>query len=636
MLKALYDYASRHDLIPPPGYVEKTVKAYVSLSTYDTDFAEIEMGGEKNVLCPDIGSLSNGKDKCNVLAEKRSVIFGDTSSAKSRFFWDAMRETAEYEPVIRACLNIMEKPELIEKINQKLDSHKIKVGDRIAFKVDGKAILNSDNIQNWWQEFRKQFLQSKEEVDSICMITGQPINPVATTSKITGLRSVGGHSSGDALICFDKAAFCSYGLKKAENAPVSEESFAAVKAALDSLLKEAPILSGMKFVHWYDCEIGHREDPVYQCGDFDFFKDENDDEEEEETTELEKQQKEFAAVKNADRLIQSVESGEQTAALNSNYYILLLSGVGGRIMIRRYERGKYADLQKNLQMWYQDLELINASGKASISACKLKARLIRLLKYKMSDAKKFERLKDELTGVAPSILMAILTGGRLPDTVAERALRYIRSQMLASSESGNFAGQGKNTKQKSSSSSDKRRVQIPDGRACQWLKVWLIRKKRAEGEEAFLMNAYNLEHPSPAYHCGGLMAVYAYIQQKAIEGVNAGVIQRYYASASRTPAMVLSRLARLANHHLAKLKKTKYFEDRLAELYCALGDKIPVTLNLEEQSYFALGYYQKWAELHTSKANNEMGLFSEDDEEMEQILEIEDETEMELAEDKEE
>lgn len=122
------------------------------------------------------------------------------------------------------------------------------------------------------------------------------------------------------------------------------------------------------------------------------------------------------------------------------------------------------------------------------------------------------------------------------------------------------------------------------------------------------MKTYNLEHPSPAYHCGGLMAVYAHIQQRAIEGVNAGVIQRYYASASRTPAIVLSRLARLCNYHLAKLEKTKYLESRLEELYCALGDEIPVTLNLEEQSYFALGYYQKWAELHTPRAKKEMGL----------------------------
>lgn len=639
MLKALYDYAESHRLVPPPGYVEKPVKAYVSLSESDVDFAEIEMGGEENVRCPDIGSLANGKDKCNVLAEKRSVIFSDEPTAKTQFFWDALREAGEYEPAIRVCMGIMQKPELIDKINQKLDSHKVKASDRIAFKVDGKVLLNSDNIQAWWQEFRKQFVKTKESAATVCMISGQSIIPVATTSKITGLQSVGGHASGDALICFDKPAFCSYGLKKAENAPVSEEAFAAVKAALDSLLQEAPILSDMRFVHWYDCEVGREEDPIYQCGDFDSLKEtddeavsqeskasvsnalefyeEDDDEEEEQLTDIEKQQEEKSAVKNADKLIRSVESGERTAALNSTYYILLLSGVGGRIMIRRYMRGKYADLQKNLQMWHRDLQLTNAFGTATIPECKLKARLIRLLKYKKADAKVFERLKNELAGITPSIVMAILTGGRLPDAVAERALRYIRSQMLSSSESGSSDGQNQNAKQRDSGQSDRRRAQSLDGWACQWLKVWLIRKKRAEGEETFLMNTYNLQHPSPAYHCGGLMAVYAHIQQRAIEGINAGVIQRYYASASRTPAMVLGRLTTLCNYHLAKLEKTKYLEDRLAELYGALGDKIPVTLNLEEQSYFALGYYQKWAELHTPKAKKEMGLSAEDENEIE-------------------
>ena len=90
MLKALYDYAESRRLVPPPGYVEKSVKAYVSLAENDADFVEIEMGGEKNVLCPDIGSLANGKDKCNVLAEKRSVIFSDEPTAKNQFFWDAL------------------------------------------------------------------------------------------------------------------------------------------------------------------------------------------------------------------------------------------------------------------------------------------------------------------------------------------------------------------------------------------------------------------------------------------------------------------------------------------------------------------------------------------------------------------
>ena len=32
MLKALYDYAMKNNLVLPPGYSNKTIKAYVSLS----------------------------------------------------------------------------------------------------------------------------------------------------------------------------------------------------------------------------------------------------------------------------------------------------------------------------------------------------------------------------------------------------------------------------------------------------------------------------------------------------------------------------------------------------------------------------------------------------------------------------
>lgn len=69
-----------------------------------------------------------------------------------------------------------------------------------------------------------------------CLITGQPTAPLATLPVISGLQVVGGHSRGEALFCFDKSAFQSYGLKQSANAPVSEEAFAVVKEAMNDLL----------------------------------------------------------------------------------------------------------------------------------------------------------------------------------------------------------------------------------------------------------------------------------------------------------------------------------------------------------------------------------------------------------------
>ena len=126
-----------------------------------------------------------------------------------------------------------------------------------------------EGIPDWWQTFRKQLSENKNSSKRPCIITGNLSEPIATVPPITGLYSVGGHARGDALICFDKNAFCSYGLKQAANAPVSESAINAVKATLDTLLEDAPSLAGMKFVHWYDTDSPKENDPVFTD---DFFR----------------------------------------------------------------------------------------------------------------------------------------------------------------------------------------------------------------------------------------------------------------------------------------------------------------------------------------------------------------------------
>ena len=96
------------------------------------------------------------------------------------------------------------------------------------------------------------------------------------------------------------------------------------------------------------------------------------------------------------------------------------------------------------------------------------------------------------------------------------------------------------------------------------------------------------------------MAICAAIQQKAMPEMNTGIVQRYYASACQSPALVLGILSRKCHIYLDKINRieiVEVFEKQLSQVSLAVGDQIPKTLNLEEQSYFALGYYQKWAEL---------------------------------------
>ena len=156
MLKALYDYGLRRQLTLPPGFIEKTVKAYISLSE-DNDHVSIYLGDDEQVPCPDMGSLAQGRDKCNVLVEKRSIVVPDAPAdgakpaAKSAFFLETLRDASEEEPLLKTCVRALETPEIAEAIRAELDRMKIKPGDRISFRVNGNSMVESEQIRRWWR-----------------------------------------------------------------------------------------------------------------------------------------------------------------------------------------------------------------------------------------------------------------------------------------------------------------------------------------------------------------------------------------------------------------------------------------------------------------------------------------------------
>jgi CRISPR-associated protein Csd1 len=139
----------------------------------------------------------------------------------------------------------------------------------------------------------------------------------------------------------------------------------------------------------------------------------------------------------------------------------------------------------------------------------------------------------------------------------------------------------------------------------------ILNRNRKEGEP--MIEAKVFETSDPAYNCGRLLAIFDDLQMQAhsykLEG--AGVVERYYGSASSAPNSAFGILWRLHQHHLRKIsqkgdkgKQAAYaIKQRIAgiaALFPAPGPNLPPqfprTFNLQEQGRFALGFYQQMAE----------------------------------------
>jgi len=594
VLTELYQHALKENLAVRPGFKRKRVKAYLCLSS-EGKFLGIELRekGAPDVYAPDVGAAALGTRYCNPLVEKAQIplrIIKDEAKdknipTKSDFYLSMLDDGAVDEPCFAIIAQALRDGETVAAMERAMEEQKLKGADPVSFMVDGLPIEQSEKYFSWWENFRAQFSPTQTGDHPRCLITGQAAPAMATVPKVSGLLAVGGHTSGDAFLCFDKDAFQSYGLKKSANAPVSEEAMTAVNAALADLLRKAEILGGAKLVHWYSGPITEDEDliPVLFNPGWD-----NGSYESEETAGND----EKSALRTAQKLIESIWIGKPPEQLSARYYILPLSGAGGRMMVRGWYEGSYEELYQNIRLWFDDLSLVRWNGKGLAPLPKLKALCTRMLKPGGDPKKIWDRMDKELPNLLGRVLNAVIKAGPLPDEAAVRVLHYIRSAILAGEQDeGSRPGQFEH-----------------ETLAFQLLKAWLIRKRRERGDDKPMGVEKTDRAESAAYCCGQLMATYVAIQQTAMPEVGVGLAQRYYTAASNGPALVIGRLAKLAQHHLSKLDKglSIYYERCLSEIYVRIGDsKIPTMLSIEQQAEFALGYYQQRAALYSTSASKE-------------------------------
>jgi CRISPR-associated protein Csd1 len=562
MLGTLVRYARAHDLVAEPGFAPKTIRWGLACDSEGRFLQVLPLAedpkspGRTFRKCPELSQpeLKRGGPGCrHFLADSADVVAlladGEPDAkllAKHAYFTGLLRQAAAVLPVLAGIAGSLDDPEVLAEIRSQLQARKAKPTDKVTFSVLGASppyLVDSEAWHDWWRRFRRGLAPpakaSSDPSASLarCLASGDLVEPAPTHPKIAGLSDVGGLAMGDVLAAFKQESFCSYGLTQAANAPVSEEIAAEYRAALNHLLREeSQRLAGVKVVHWFKNRISREDDPLAFLSD--------------EATE------EASAQERARKLLRSLQAGERADLLDNRYYVLTLSGASGRVMVRDWIEGQFEELARNIDRWFSDLSIVRRDGGGLARSPKFFAVLGATV-----------RDLDELPPPLEATMWHVAVRGEpIPRQAMARALARFRTDAITN-QSFNHARLG-------------------------LLKAVLIR----EGDLA--MNpSLNESHPDPAYHCGRLMAMLAALQYRALGDVGAGVVQRYYAAASTTPALVLGRLVRTAQFHLDKLDRglARWHEGRIADTFGRIERDIPTTLSLERQTVFALGYYQQIA-----------------------------------------
>lgn len=574
MLELLARYADRQELVVEPGFAPKAVRWAIVLGE-DGRYLDVQELGDTSAQrnpgrtfrrCPDLSQpeLKRGGAGCrHFLVDAADVVtlLGSVEPdakllAKHHYFVGLLRQAAEAMPVLGRVAEVLADEVTLAEVRRRLADQGAKPTDKVTFAIQGDTLdfpVASSGWHDWWRSFRKTLARpDSAKPDGAaapavrCLVSGELVQPAPTHPKVSGLSDVGGLSMGDVLASFKQPAFTSYGFEQAANSPVSEEMAAAYRAGLDDLIhRTGKRFGNVKVVHWYARPVPPEDDLL------DFLA--SDDE----ASVAQAQQR-------ARELLASIERGVRPPHVGDNvYYVLVLSGASGRVMVRGFEEGSFEALVRCVNLWFDQLAIVARDGDGTKDVHKFYAVLGSFVRD----------LKDLPSSLVTSMWRTAVAGRRFPDEVLARTLPFVRADVL-NDQPARHARLG-------------------------LLKAFLMRNR----EDRDMTPGLNPEHPAVAYQCGRLMAVLAALQYGALGNVGAGVVQRYYAAASATPALVFGRLLRGAQFHLNKLDTglARWHEGRIAEVSSRLGDHIPATLTLDEQSLFALGYYQQIAHDRTRK-----------------------------------
>ncbi len=418
-------------------------------------------------------------------------------------------------------------------------------GCNLTFRLAGSnhLVCQSPQVIDW---VTSRSLSKEDVQTGFCLVTGKPAEIVRLHDVVSGVSQ-----KPAPLAAINEPAYTSFGKDKGFNFPVGMQAVFKYTTALNHLLRKS---SSNKFRITDTSYVCWAERPNKLEGFTPLFLSSADDDPD-------------STAKAVKTLFSSIYNGAYQASDGQDrFFVLGLSPNSARIVVRYWKTGTIGEFVENYALWFSDLEL---TGRGHYGYPSLK-KLLRATALQFKD----DNIPPNLPG---EVVRAILSGGRLPETLIQAVLRRIRA------EKGN----------------------VIYSRACA-IKAYLNRKYRfATTGQGELTVSLDKEETRIGYCLGRLFAVLEKLQLDAQPGIKATIRDRYYSSASTAPKTVFGTLIRLSTHHIKKLENPAWrvnAEKRIGEVMRIITD-FPAHLNLENQGLFALGYYHQKQDFYTKKTD---------------------------------
>jgi len=582
ILQALCDYYERSLADPernvaPEGWEWKGIHFLIVIDPQGK-FVRIEDTRErsgtklvpKKFLVPSLGEQKGSGIKANLFWENAEYFLGVPTKENSKpervkkqheIFIDKMAAFLSKERIGEPIRNVMNAftPNLLEEVSKCPAWEDLTKSDSLmVFKIEGLGVVTD------LQEIRKAQVFDTEGLPiGTCLVTGEKSSLKQLHPSIKGVR--GANATGASLVSVNNKiengknagptpAFASFCKEQAFNAPVSVSAALCYTKALNLLLepesKNKTNVGETTLVFWAQ-KVGATSYDLEQTLGWFVQEPPKDD-----------PNRGVAAVKG---LYEALRTGTFPAGEQDRFYVLGLSPNAARISVRFWRSGKARDFAEKILKHFTDIQIAHGPNE------KEHLPLNHFLKATVLDYK-MENVPPNLPG---AVLASILDGTPYPRSLLQQCIRRVRAERKVTRE----------------------RAAI--------LKACLNRQQTYSNEKGVLSVSLDRSNPNVAYRLGRLFAVLEKAQEEANPGINSTIRDRYYGAASSSPVAVFPQLFKLKNHHIAKLDNP----GRKVNLEKEIGDimegiaKLPSHLSLDEQAYFAVGYYHQRQDFFIPKNN---------------------------------